>query len=929
MEQHQSNTSSGIIARLDAAGHPRFSVTAAVVVLLALVLFAPSLTSGTFVNASDSILRLSLVSHVRHIPGIFGQDFMGFTDGRYRPFSYAVLALVRTFASPDDVVFWNLWLLAFHVLNALLVYAVARHFTDRPTGPLLALGVFLLHPLASAFGSRINLFPHVLGGTFYLGALLSYLRYVRTRRLRFYLPAVLLFAVGLLTSHSVLTLPLLLLLYELFYERTGIVRTIERLLPFGACAVAAGFCFVMFHPHRVFYICPPLPPARPLRYWAYSFAAGGLDTFVGLLRGRPLRVAVSRLLGGMYSTWNLIPATLALAAWLAVSIQALLAKRWVAVGTFLLLLGVLPQFSSTHNFTPDYLFWTFRYLPLVGFALLLGAVVDPLLTTVGRRLCLGVLAVAVAVLLAYGARLVTVNVHARNPEDYWRYALKMDPRSETASVNLGKVYLAKGDEKEALKHLFSPVVGSVRESCLAMAGYYSRTGERVAAVGHLGIADRETVFGLQFQEDALTSARVLYDAQAFDFAEQELGNVLMVDPRNTTALKMLGDIFLAKGYVPAAVGCFEEVALVNPTDTANTERLEALRRRLYDPEDLDRPATIVPPPPDWLRYAVTQVHSRRIFPQILRDAQARPDDPILQLVAGICLSEGGRHGPALAHVDRTVKAMPAYPFATVAKCYVAQNAGDIALAVKTIEEARQLTPRDAHVWLQFGQKRLEAGQPALAIAATQLALKGNPNKPQTHGVLAGLLVRQGRFPEALPHYREALHQPRARLGHIHNGLGYVLMCLGRLDEAVAHYRESISINPRPPVVYRNLAAALAGRQHFSESIGALEDGLRMAPDDVGLHQDLAWLLATAPQSKLRDGARAVRLAETALKNTRPVTHEMLDVLAAAYAEDGQFQKAVETARQAVRLAETQGKPRAADAYRQRLERYLRAQPLSP
>ena len=75
----------------------------AAVVFIALATFAVTLNTDTFVGTRDSILRLPLLSHGKHIPKIFTRDFMLFTEGRYRPLSYALIALVRTIVRGDNV----------------------------------------------------------------------------------------------------------------------------------------------------------------------------------------------------------------------------------------------------------------------------------------------------------------------------------------------------------------------------------------------------------------------------------------------------------------------------------------------------------------------------------------------------------------------------------------------------------------------------------------------------------------------------------------------------------------------------------------------------------------------------------------------------------------------------------------------------------
>ena len=116
----------------------------------------------------------------------------------------------------------------------------------------------------------------------------------------------------------------------------------------------------------------------------------------------------------------------------------------------------------------------------------------------------------------------------------------------------------------------------------------------------------------------------------------------------------------------------------------------------------------------------------------------------------------------------------------------------------------------------------------------------------------------------------------------------------------------------------------AGRR--SEAAAAFRAGLAADPDDPRLAARLAWLLATAPEDSLRDGAEAVRLAERAVKVTGDRLPEALDVLAAAYAEAGRFDDATATARRARELATAAGGTALAAEIGQRLALYEVAKP---
>jgi hypothetical protein len=79
-----------------------------------------------------------------------------------------------------------------------------------------------------------------------------------------------------------------------------------------------------------------------------------------------------------------------------------------------------------------------------------------------------------------------------------------------------------------------------------------------------------------------------------------------------------------------------------------------------------------------------------------------------------------------------------------------------------------------------------------------------------------------------------------------------------------------------------------------------------APDSPRMLDELAWLFATYPDSKSRDGTEAVRLAERACALTERRIPALLDTLAAAFAEAGDFPRAISTAEEALNRARSSG-----------------------
>lgn len=221
-------------------------------------------------------------------------------------------------------------------------------------------------------------------------------------------------------------------------------------------------------------------------------------------------------------------------------------------------------------------------------------------------------------------------------------------------------------------------------------------------------------------------------------------------------------------------------------------------------------------------------------------------------------------------------------------------------------------------------------------------LRKNPSAWMAHNNLGKYLMEYVRTPEAvgeaIRHYRETIRlSPRNYKAMANLGVAFALQ--KRLDDAIAQYRAAIAIEPRYGPAYQNLGAALAAKNQLDEAVEILRQAVALQPADPGGHRNLAvaleqraqegdmaeaiahfrlaiqagrsdpalqghlaWLLATLPDDRLRNGAEAVRLAEAACATTRHQDPEPLLSLAAAYAEMGRFEKALPFCRRAHELA---------------------------
>jgi tetratricopeptide (TPR) repeat protein len=170
-----------------------------------------------------------------------------------------------------------------------------------------------------------------------------------------------------------------------------------------------------------------------------------------------------------------------------------------------------------------------------------------------------------------------------------------------------------------------------------------------------------------------------------------------------------------------------------------------------------------------------------------------------------------------------------------------------------------------------------------------------------------VLLERGQLDEAISRLQAAIDL-RPENGPAHNNLAKALLQKGRGAEAMAHYRKFLEIEPQNVEARNILGTALIQQGRMREAIQQWQDALAIEPENGNAASNLAWVFATCPHDSIRDGRRAVELAEKALRLSGGKIPMVFRVLAAAYAENGQFLQAIESAQRGSDLANSQGNP---------------------
>ena len=206
------------------------------------------------------------------------------------------------------------------------------------------------------------------------------------------------------------------------------------------------------------------------------------------------------------------------------------------------------------------------------------------------------------------------------------------------------------------------------------------------------------------------------------------------------------------------------------------------------------------------------------------------------------------------------------------------------------------------------------------------ALAVTRNNDVAENNLGIIFLQKGQLEEAISRLQAAIDL-RPENGPAHDNLAKAFLQKGRLEEAMVHYRKFLEIEPQNVEARNILGTALIQQGHVKEAIQQWQEALAIEPENGNAASNLAWVFATCPDASIRDGGRAVELAEKALRISGGQVPMIFHILAAAYAENGRFSEAIETARRGAALANSQGNAGLASELQNNIALYQAGSPL--
>ncbi len=246
--------------------------------------------------------------------------------------------------------------------------------------------------------------------------------------------------------------------------------------------------------------------------------------------------------------------------------------------------------------------------------------------------------------------------------------------------------------------------------------------------------------------------------------------------------------------------------------------------------------------------------------------------------------------------------------------------GDLGKAIEQLNKAVQLAPDNVASLLIRAELLALNDQKEQALGDIDQVLSKQPGLVRAllmRARLLGQMERKEESIEALEKLAEAAgNNPEVRLQ-----LAAAYADQNRYAKAIEQLNVVLELAPDTPIALRLRGDMYLSIGKHAEALRDFESTLEVAPEDSGVLNNFAWTLATSPFDELRNGKRAVELATKAAELTEFNQAHILSTLAAAYAELGEYDKAIEWSQKAIDMDREKNDGQLAEPLGQELASY--------
>jgi tetratricopeptide (TPR) repeat protein len=245
---------------------------------------------------------------------------------------------------------------------------------------------------------------------------------------------------------------------------------------------------------------------------------------------------------------------------------------------------------------------------------------------------------------------------------------------------------------------------------------------------------------------------------------------------------------------------------------------------------------------------------------------------------------------AIAFFGQQIGAHPREAFYHAMRALVRADTNELDGALKDSEEAIRLDPRNASFYcgrgrIQFCRKELEK-----AIADYGEAIRIDPKCVAAYIGRGAALRSSRKFDKAIADYSEANWlDPLALKAYHERALSW--HAKKEYEKAIIDYDREIQLDPQNAMAYSNRGSAWKANGRYERALADFKESVTLDSKNWCALSGQAWIWATCPHAKYRNGKKALASATRACELSEWKSACCVDALAAAYAEVGDYELA--------------------------------------
>ncbi len=783
-----------------------------------------------------------------------------------------------------------------HAITCVLLFLLLRRMTGFLWRSAFVAAVFAIHPLRVESVAWIAERKDVLSGLFFVLTIAVYVWYARRSwSLVRYLVVALMFSLALMSKPMVVTLPFVLLLLD-YWPLNRFTASKNHPIPWRCVldkipllALSAATCAItVLAQHEA---VSPLPLLLRLSNAAlssvvylrqmlfpsglvvlYPFPEHGLpQSEIFLACGLLIAISATVFLGRRKSPWLLF-------GWL-----------WY-LGMLVPVIGILQVGAQAHADR-------YTYLPQIGLCIALTWSVAELAAR-WRPHHLALSGVSTAVVLALAVCAHQQTTYWQNSRTLWTRALAFTSDNIVAQNNLGNALLDDGKVDEAIPHFKEArrIKPEDAKAAFNLGNALINKGELTEGIANLSQALQ---LNPNYTEAHINLGSAFLKTGKVDDAVDHFQKALQLEPAQPSAWNDLGYARLQQGAAEKAAECFQKALQLDPTQPVTQDNLA---NALMQQGKVDE--------------AIGYYQSA---------LQLKPEFAEAEYNLGTALVQKNNLNDAIVHFQKALRLKPDYANAAynIGIALFHQDKADEAVAF--FQKAIQINPDYAEAHYNLGNALIRQGKIEDGIAQFRKSLQIEPGQLMTRNNLGYVLLQSGKVDEAIDEFKQVL-QTQPENVNVHFNLGNALLQKGNTDDAMEHLLQALQREPDFAEAHYSLGTALLQKGRETDALTQFQQAIQLKPDYSEALNDLAWELATAPLPSARDGNKAVEFAQRADQLAGSKDLDILDTVAAAYAEAHRFEEAVRTAQQAIAFARSSGQENRVAQLNSELALYQAGQP---